>query len=137
MIKKKNGNWKKRHIVRVLWDDDHISELSEKWIYYDGNYEYTRFVELRTRSGEVVFTREHKATTSKDKSNIYIDIDEQQMFKDFYTKDKVTTKTKTKTEDKIRQQLKLKLRLKIKIRQQLKLKLRLKIKIRQQLKLNL
>ena len=48
----------------------------------------------------MVFTREHKATTSKDKSNIYIDINEQQMFKDFYTKDKDTTKTKTKTEDK-------------------------------------
>ena len=98
--KKKNGDWKKRQIVWVFWNDDHISEPCEKWIYYDGNYAYTRFAELHTRSGEVVFTREHKATTSKDKSNIYIDIDEQQMFKDFYTKDKVTTKTKTKTEDK-------------------------------------
>ena len=85
----------------------------------------------------MVFTREHKATTSKDKSNIYIDIDEQQMFKDFYTKDKVTTKTKIKTEDKNKATTKIKTKLKIKIRQQLKLKLRLKIKIRQQLKLNL
>ena len=97
---KKNGNWKKRQIVRVLWDDDHISELCEKWIYYDGNYAYTRFEELRTRSGEVLFTRKHKATISKDESNIYIDIDELQMFKDFITKDKITTKTKTKTEGK-------------------------------------
>ena len=91
---KKNGNWKKRQIVRVLWDDDHISELCEKWIYYDGNYAYTRFEELRTRSGEVLFTREYKATASKDKSDTYIDIDELQMFKDFSIKDKTTTKTK-------------------------------------------
>ena len=48
----------------------------------------------------MIFTREDKATTSKDKSDTYIDIDELQMFKDFSTKDKVTTKTKTKTEDK-------------------------------------
>ena len=46
------------------------------YINYKGNYAYTRFEELRTRSGEVVFTREHKATVSKDKSDIDdIDID--------------------------------------------------------------
>ena len=95
--KYRSGNWKKRQIVWVFWGDDHVSELCEKWIYRNHNYAYTRFEELRTCSGEVVFTREHKATTSKDKSDTYIDIDELQMFKDFSTKDKTTTKTKTKT----------------------------------------
>ena len=74
----------------------HISELCEKWVYYDNNYAYTRFEELHTRSAEVLFTREHKATISKIESNTYIDIDELQMFKDFTTKDKITTKTKNK-----------------------------------------
>ena len=96
------GNWKKRQIVWVFWDDGHVSELCEKWICYDSNYAYTRSEELRTRSGEVIFTREDKATTSKDKSDTYIDIDERQMFKYFSTKDKATlkTKAKTNTEDK-------------------------------------
>ena len=98
--KYRSGNWKKRQIVWVFWGDGHVSELCEKWIYHNHNYGYTRFEELCTCSGEVLFTREHKATTSKDKSDTYIDIDELQMFKDFSTKDKVTTKTKTKTEDK-------------------------------------
>ena len=82
---KKNGNWAKRQIVYVFWDDEHISELCEKWIRYNYEYAYTRFEELRTYSGEVLFTGEHKATTSKDKSNIHIDIDKLQVFKDFIT----------------------------------------------------
>ena len=90
----KKGNRKRRTIVWVFWDDDHISELCEKCVYYDGNYAYTRFEELRTRSGEVLFTREYKATASKYNSDTYIDIDELQMFKDFSIKDKTTTKTK-------------------------------------------
>ena len=84
----------------IFRDDDHIPELCEKWIYLNGNYAYTRFEELRTRSGEVLFTREHKATISKDKANTYIDIDELKMFKDFSTSDKTTFKTKTKDKDK-------------------------------------
>ena len=58
----------------------------------------------------MLFTREHKATISKDESNTYIDSDELQMFKDFSisdiiktkTKDKnkATTKTKTETKNK-------------------------------------
>ena len=44
---------------------------------------------------EVLFTREDKTTTSKDKSSTYIDIDELKMFKDFRTSDKTTFKTKT------------------------------------------
>ena len=53
----KNGNWTIRQIVWVFWDDHHLSELCEKWVHYDGNYAYTRFEELRTRSDEVHFTR--------------------------------------------------------------------------------
>ena len=48
----------------------------------------------------MLFTREHKVTTSKDKSNTYIDIDDLKMFKDFSTSDKTTFKTKTKDKDK-------------------------------------
>ena len=92
--KDKKGNQKKRRIVWAFWDDDHISELCENWVYYDGNYAYTRFEELRKRSGEVLFTREYKAASSKDNSNVYIDIDKLQMFKDFSIKDKTTAKTK-------------------------------------------
>ena len=91
----KNGNWKKKR--RMIWafqDDDHISELCEKWVYYDGNYAYTRFEELRKRSGEVLFVREYKATTSKDNSNVYIDIDKLEIIKDFSIRDKTTAKTK-------------------------------------------
>ena len=99
---KKHSNWKRRQIVWIFWNNGHISELCEKWIYINGKYAYTRFEELRTHSGELLFTREHKATTSKDKSNTYIDIDELKMFKDFSTSDKTTGKDKdrNKTEDK-------------------------------------
>ena len=48
----------------------------------------------------MLFTREHKAITSKDKSNTYIDIDDLKMLKDFSTSDKTTFKTKTKDKDK-------------------------------------
>ena len=93
-----------------------MSELYEKWLYFDGNYAYTRFEVFRTRSGEMLFTNEHKATLSKEKSNTYIHIDEPKIFKDFFydrtpfeteiknttkTKDmdKTIPKTKTKTKD--------------------------------------
>ena len=85
MRNRKNGDSIKRQIVWVFWNNEHISELCEKWIYRNREYAYTRFEELRTYSGEVLFTREHKAITSKDKPNIYIDIDKLQMFKDFIT----------------------------------------------------
>ena len=67
----------KRQIVWVFWNDEHISELCEKWIYRNRD---TRFEELRTNSGEVIFTREHKATTTKRKRNIFIKIDKLKMF---------------------------------------------------------
>ena len=91
----KNGNWIKRQIVLIFWNY-HVSELCEKWIYHDGSYAYTRFEELRTHSGEVVFTREHKATISKDILKTHIDIDDLKIFKDFSTSDKIMTKTKDK-----------------------------------------
>ena len=93
--KGKKGNWKRRTIVWVFWDG-HISELREKWIYLNGNYVYARFEELRTRSGEMLFT---KATMSKDIAKTYIDIDDLKIFKDFSTSDKTTFKTKTKDKD--------------------------------------
>ena len=37
--KGKKGNQKKRSIVWVFWDDDHISKLCLKLIYLNGNYE--------------------------------------------------------------------------------------------------
>ena len=90
-----------------LWNY-HVSELCKKWIYDDGNYAYARFEELHTCSGEVVFTREHKAAISKNISKTYIDIDDLKIFKDFSTSDKIMNKTKdknkpttkTKTKDK-------------------------------------
>ena len=97
---KKDGNWKRRQIVWIFWNNDHVSELWGKWIYINGKYGYTRFEELRTHSGKVLFTREHKANTWKDKSNTYTDIDNLKMFNDFNTSDKTTFKIKTKDKDK-------------------------------------
>ena len=83
MRNRKNGNQIKRQIVWVFWNNEHISELCEKWIRCGCEYAYTRFEELRTYSGEVLFTREHKATISKRTSNNFINIDKLQVFKDF------------------------------------------------------
>ena len=69
-----SGNWSKRHILRVFWNKNIVSELCEMWIFCYGNYAYIRFEELCTCSGEVLFTREHKATLSKEKSLTYIDM---------------------------------------------------------------
>ena len=66
---KKNGDWRKRQILWVFWNNNYISELCDMWIYIDGNYVYTRFEELCTCSGEVLFTNRHKATLSKKKKN--------------------------------------------------------------------
>ena len=64
-MKDKNGNWERKQIIWIFWGDGHILELCEKWVYREGNYAYTRFEDLHTHSGEVLFTREHKAVTSK------------------------------------------------------------------------
>ena len=47
-------------------------------------------------SGEVLSTKEHKTTISKDKTDRYIDIDDLKIFKDFSASDKTTYKTKIK-----------------------------------------
>ena len=47
-------------------------------------------------SGEVLSTKEHKITISKDKTDRYIDIDDLKIFKDFSASDKTTYKTKIK-----------------------------------------
>ena len=44
---KENGDWRKRHILCVFWNNNHISELRGKWIYKDGNYAYSRHVLVR------------------------------------------------------------------------------------------
>ena len=80
---RKNADWVKRQIVMVFWNNKHISNLCEKWIYRNREYAYTRFEELRTYSSEMLFTREHKATKTKRKSNMFIKIEKLRVFKDF------------------------------------------------------
>ena len=129
----KTGTWKRGRMVWVIWNDGHVSELCEKWTNPNGIYAYTRSEELRTYSGEVLFTREQKATVSKDKSDPYTDINELKIFKVFtvndMTKPKTKTKTKNKTIIKIRPRLKIKIRLRMKIKIKQQLRQRLKIKI--------
>ena len=58
---------------------------------------------FRTRSGKMLFTNEHKASLSKEKSNTYIDIDELKVFKNYFydrTSFKTEIKNITKTKDK-------------------------------------
>ena len=78
----KNIYWIRKKKLMVFWNNNIISELCEKWIFYNDNYTYTKFEELRTRSGELLYTREHKATLSKEKSSTYIDIDELKIYSD-------------------------------------------------------
>ena len=44
-----------------------MSKLCENWAFYKDNYVYTRFEELRTFSGEALYTREHKKTHASKK----------------------------------------------------------------------
>ena len=77
MIKK--GDWIKKQIVWVF-RSNHVTELCEKWIYKSNKYAYTRFEELCTYSGEVLYTTEHKEITSKHKQN-FITIDGLKVYK--------------------------------------------------------
>ena len=95
-MNKRGSLTEKRRIVWIFWDDDHISELYEKWIYCNIIYAYARFEELHTHSGEVLCTKEHKAAISKDEADRYINIDDLKIFKDFSVGDKTTFKTKIK-----------------------------------------
>ena len=80
----------------VFWKSP-VSELCEKWIYYNNNYAYTRFEE-NTCSGEVLFTNEHKAVSSKNKTTTQTDINDLQIFKDFSKENKTKFKRKPRTE---------------------------------------
>ena len=74
-------DWVKKQMFWVFWNNKHISELYEKWIYKNHEYGYTRFEELRTCSGGVIYTREHKAITRKRKKNILLNINELNVFR--------------------------------------------------------
>ena len=67
--------------VWVFWSN-HVTELCEKSIKKNNNneYAYTRFVNIYEYSGEVLYTREHKAVASKHKQN-FVTIDELKVFK--------------------------------------------------------
>ena len=71
----------KKQMFWVFWNNKHISELYEKWIYKNHEYRYTRFEELRTCSGGVIYTREHKAITRKRKKKILLNINELNVFR--------------------------------------------------------
>ena len=94
---KNKSNWEKKVMTWVFWKSP-VSELCEKWIYYNNNYAYTRFEEFRTCSGEVLFTNEHKAVFSKNKAKTYIDINDLEIFKDFSKENKTKFKRKPRTE---------------------------------------
>ena len=65
--------------VWVFWSN-HVTELCEKWINKNNEYKYTRFEKIYKYSGEVLYTREHKAVASKHKQN-FVTIDELKVFK--------------------------------------------------------
>ena len=84
-------------ITWVFWKS-HVTDLCEKWICCRNSYAYTRFEEFCTCSGEVLFTNKHKAVFSKNKSKIYIDINDLEIFKDFSKENKTKFKKNLKTE---------------------------------------
>ena len=71
----------KKQIFWVFWNNKHISELCEKWVYRNQEYGYTQFEELCTCSGEIIYTRKHKAITTKRKKTIFLDINEVNVFR--------------------------------------------------------
>ena len=93
---KNKFNWEKRRIVWIFWKS-HVTELCEKWIYFNSNYAYTRFEEFRTCSGEVLFTNEHKVAFSKNNAKTYIDVNDLEIFKDFSSDSKTIFKNKPVT----------------------------------------
>ena len=77
-----SNNWTQKKPVKIFWNNNTISEICEKWIFYCNNYAYIRSEELHTHLGELLYTREHKAGLSNKKSCIYVDIDELKMCSD-------------------------------------------------------
>ena len=63
----KDNYWIRKKIVKVYWNNSTISEINEKWIFYNNNYAHIRLEELRTCFGELLYNREHMATLSKKK----------------------------------------------------------------------
>ena len=55
----------KKKTVKIFWNNNTISEICEKWIFYCNNFAYIRLEELHTHLGELLYTREHKAGLSK------------------------------------------------------------------------
>ena len=72
----------RKKTVKIFWNNNNISDICEKWIFYNNNYAYIRCEELHKHLGELLYTREHKAGQSKEKSCVYIDIDELKMHSD-------------------------------------------------------
>ena len=65
-----NNHWIRRKTFKVFWNNNTISELCEKRIFYNDNYAYIRLEEHLTLSGESLYIiREHKASLSKKKKN--------------------------------------------------------------------
>ena len=61
-----NNHWIRRKTLKVFWNHNAISELYEKWIFYNDNYAYIRLEEHLTLSGESLYIiREQKASLSK------------------------------------------------------------------------
>ena len=77
-----NNHWTQKKTVKIFWNNNTISEICEKWIFYNDNYAYIRCEELHTHLGEPLYIREHKASLSKEKLCVYIDIDELKMHSD-------------------------------------------------------
>ena len=61
-----NNYWIRRKTFKIFWKNNTISELCEKWIFYNDNSAYIRLEEHLTLSGEWLYKiREHKVSLSK------------------------------------------------------------------------
>ena len=74
-----NNNWTQKKTVKIFWNNNTISEICKKWIFYCDNYTYIRFEELYTHLGELLYTRNIRQAYQNKKSCIYIDIDKLKM----------------------------------------------------------
>ena len=85
------NNWGKRRITWIFWGS-HVSEVCKKWIHGDDNYAYTRFEGFSTCTAEVRFTNKHKTVFSEKEVRRYIDINDLEIFRDFYGDSKTVFK---------------------------------------------
>ena len=77
-----DNHWTRKKNFNIFLNNNTISEICEKWIFYNDSYAYRSCEALHTRLGELLYIREHKASLSKEKSHAYIDIDELKMYSD-------------------------------------------------------